>query len=211
MVATDGHRLALHDAGPCPDGANGMPGVIIPHKTVKLLRALLQPVYEGRGKSQTRVTPDHVGITVNCTKIRFRFGNYEVVSKLIDGTFPDYRRVMPNPARFTRATMGANEFAAMVSKVASISSERGRAVKLEFDGGLVMASISNPDAGSISDMMTADVEGPALAIGLNARYVMDILAHFKGLPITFQMEDQGSPARITGAPRTTIVLMPMRI
>jgi DNA polymerase-3 subunit beta len=211
LVATDGHRLARHDLAGCavPEGVDH--GVILPSKAVAVLLDLLKPVYEGKGKAKVRTSPASLSITLNCSKARFVFGGYDLVVKLVDGTFPNYGRVIPT-GNSIHATFDPDAFAAMIRRVSAVSSERGRAVKLDFDGGAIMASVRNPDAGDTSDIMTADAhDGRPLEIGFNARYLLDVMDHLSG-PITIKMADAGTPTLFTGSdPRTLIVLMPMRV
>jgi DNA polymerase III subunit beta len=211
MVATDGHRLARHDVRGCsvPEGVDH--GVILPSKAVTVLLDLLKPAYEGKGKAKVRTSPDHISITLNCAKARFVFGGYELVTKLVDGTFPDYGRCIPS-SNDIRVTIDPDAFTAMIRRVSAMSSERGRAVRLDFDGGAIMASVRNPDAGDTSDMMTVDDhDGRPIEIGFNARYLLDVIDALTG-PITIKMTDAGAPTVLVGSdPRTLVVLMPMRV
>lgn len=208
MVSTDGHRLARHDLMPAGDAAEI--GVIIPRKTVSVLLHMLKPVYEGKGKSKVRTSPETVKVTVNCTRIKFTFGDLELVSKLVDGTFPDYGRVIPR-ANAKRLTVDARSMAGLIDRVSTVSSERGRAVKLEMDEGMLMASVRNPDAGWSSDMIECEYDGAPLEIGFNARYVLDILEHIEGAA-TIKLDEAGTPTLFHGADaRTLYVLMPIRV
>ncbi len=133
-VATDGHRLAQCEL-PLPAGAAGMPGIIIPRKTVSELHHLVET---GEGE---------VAIELSAGKIRFSIGNVVLTSKLIDGTFPDYGRVIPvNNDKLL--TVDKKDFEAAVDRVSTVSSERGRAVKLSITGGRLVLSVTNPDSGS---------------------------------------------------------------
>lgn len=218
FCATDGHRLVLKSL-PCPDGASGMPGVILPKATVKVLLEMLEPVYAGRGKNKIMVSPENVKVEVNCTKIRFTVGDMVLTSKLIDGTFPDYNRVIPRgndkPAAVSRADLRK-----LVEQVSIISSERGRAVKLSWEAGRLTATVTNPDCGSASHSIQAEYESAPLDIGFNARYVLDILSNMPGGDeggdgmVYFTLAEPGSPTLIrpTRDERDlTAVLMPMRV
>lgn len=216
FVATDGHRLARHEA-PLPDGCASMPGIIVPRKTIGFLLHMLKPIYEGKGKGKVRTSPETVRVFVNCTKARFVFGDLDLTTKLIDGTFPDYQRCIPaaNPKRLT---VRRDEFAALIDNVSSLSSERGRAVKLTIEAGMVEASVVNPDAGRISNMIACTYDDAPIEIGFNARYLLDILATCPTNDfgeVTVQLNDAGAPAVITahGSPacRSLFVQMPMRV
>jgi DNA polymerase III subunit beta len=198
-VATDGHRLALCDA-PAPAGAAGMPGVIVPRKTVSELQKLLSD-----GESQ-------VGIELSSVKIRVTVGSIVLTSKLIDGTFPDYGRVIPQ-RNDKFLTVERDEFARSVDRVSTISSERGRAVKFSLGDGKLTLSVHNPDAGQAIEELAVDYEATPLEIGFNARYLLDIIGQLEGDTALLKLADSGSPTLIQdreGAP-SLYVLMPMRV
>ena len=198
-VATDGHRLARVEL-PAPQGAAGMPGVIVPRKAV----AEIQKLIEDLGAE--------VQVEMSTTKARFSFGSVVLTSKLIDGTFPDYSRVIPaNNDR--RLTVERGDFAAAVDRVSTISSERGRAVKLSLTEGKLTLSVTNPDSGSATEELEVDYDAPALDIGFNARYLLDITMQLDSDTALFKLADPGSPTVIQdrdGA-AALYVLMPMRV
>ncbi|MCO6410060.1 DNA polymerase III subunit beta [Hoeflea alexandrii] len=206
-VATDGHRLARATwSGPA--GAAGMPGVIIPRKTVGLLAKALAAA----DKQAT------LAVSVSENRICFELGAVRIASKLIDGTFPDYVRVIPteertpNSWRFNVAAM-----LAATERVSIISSERGRAVKMVWGQASVDLTVSNPDAGEGQDTVdvTAD-DGEDVTIGFNAKYLADMLAHIAGAA-TVHLGSGGDPARFEPVHAEddeialTFVLMPMRV
>jgi DNA polymerase III subunit beta len=209
-VATDGHRLA-RIAMPAPSGAAGMPGVIVPRKAV----AEIQKLVEDAGES--------VAIELSPSKIRLTFGGRAgehpssaggvvLISKLIDGTFPDYQRVIPS-GNDKRLTVERDDFARAVDRVSTISSERGRAVKLALVEGRLTLSVNNPDSGSATEELEVDYASGALDIGFNARYLLDITGQLEGDTALFKLADPGSPTLIQdreGAP-ALFVLMPMRV
>ena len=131
-VATDGHRLAQVELA-LPDGAAGMPGIIVPRKTVAEVQRLIET---GEGE---------VGIELSAGKIRFTIGNAVLTSKLIDGTFPDYGRVIP-ANNDKSLIVDKKDFEAAVDRVSTVSSERGRAVKLSITSGRLVLSVTNPDS-----------------------------------------------------------------
>ena len=161
-VATDGHRLARVDA-PLPGGAEDMPGVIVPRKTVGELRKLLED------------DDAEIAVAVGDTKIRFAAGGADgagatmtLTSKVIDGTFPDYARVIPsqNPRKLE---VDANEFARAVDRVATVSSERSRAVKLSLDEDRLVLSVNAPDLGTAEEELAVAYGDEKLEIGFNAK------------------------------------------
>jgi len=208
-VATDGHRLARVEL-PAPKGAEGMPGVIVPRKAVAEIQKLVE---DGDAA---------VGVELSPAKIRLTFDGGEgdagsargvvLTSKLIDGTFPDYQRVIPT-GNDKRLTVEREDFAKAVDRVSTISSERGRAVKLTLEGGRVTLTVNNPDSGNATEELDADYEAAPLDIGFNARYLLDIAAQLEGDTALFRLADPGSPTLIQdreGAP-ALYVLMPMRV
>jgi DNA polymerase III subunit beta len=139
-------------------------------------------------------------------------GRVVLTSKLIDGTFPDYQRVIPN-GNDKRLTVERGDFARAVDRVSTISSERGRAVKLAIADGRLTLTVNNPDSGSATEELEVDYEAPALDIGFNARYLLDIAGQLDGDTALFRLADPGSPTLIQdreGSP-ALYVLMPMRV
>jgi DNA polymerase-3 subunit beta len=200
MVATDGHRLCKQEFG-LADGCEDMPGIIIPRKTVMLLEKLW------KGKN----CPESVKVDVSETRIRFTFGDVTITSKVIDGTFPDYGRVIPqhNDKLTTFNTAGMIE---AVKAVTVITSERGRAVKFEFGADSVHLSCNNPDSGSAHSDFDCEYASDEMEIGLNYRYLIDMLNTAGSEAVTFAMADAGSPILITGEREGwTGVMMPMRV
>jgi DNA polymerase-3 subunit beta len=198
-VATDGHRLAQAEI-PRPDGAAGMPGVIVPRKTVLELSKLIEDL------------SGEVEIALSNSKIQFRFDSLVLTSKLIDGTFPDYERVIPRHNDKVLA-VDTRLFAEAVDRVSTISSEKGRAVKLNIASGRLILSVNNPESGSAEEEIVADYQADPLDIGFNSRYLLDIAAQFKGESASFRLADAGSPTIISDAEdeRALYVLMPMRV
>ena len=198
-VATDGHRLARAEME-APAGSEGMPGVIIPRKTVSEIQKLVDD-------------PD-VAVTTELsdTKIRFTIGSVILTSKLIDGTFPDYQRVIPT-GNDKKLVIDRQTFAQAVDRVSTISSERGRAVKLAIGDGQVTLTVNNPDSGSATEELAADYDADPIEIGFNARYLLDIAGQLNGSEARFMLADSGSPTLIhdTADENALYVLMPMRV
>jgi DNA polymerase-3 subunit beta len=196
-VATDGHRLAQVEMQ-LPEGAKGMPGVIIPRKTVGEIARLFGADAE-------------IQIELSQGKIRLEADGVTLTSKLIDGTFPDYGRVIPqNNEKILKVDRKDLEVAA--DRVATVSSERGRAVKVSLTAGKIVLSVNNPDSGSATEELEADFTADALDIGFNSSYLRDILAQVDGETVTVKLADPGSPTLFSGSDEGSLyVLMPMRV
>jgi DNA polymerase-3 subunit beta len=198
-VATDGHRLARIEAE-APSGAVGMPGIIVPRKAV----AEIQKLLEG--------DEEEAQVELSTTKIRVHAGKVVLTSKLIDGTFPDYQRVIPL-GNDKRLVVDRDQFSAAVDRVSTISSERGRAVKLSIADNRLTLSVTNPDSGSATEEIEVDFQAPPIDIGFNARYLLDIAGQLDGDTALFKLAEPGSPTLIQdreGA-AALYVLMPMRV
>jgi DNA polymerase-3 subunit beta len=201
-VATDGHRLARFEL-PLPEGAAGMPGVIIPRKAVAEVRKLID---ENDGAID-------VGLSdARATKIRFAFGDVVLTSKLIDGTFPDYTRVIPT-GNDKKLSVPAKDFAEAVDRVSTISSEKSRAVKLNLERERLILSVTSPENGSASEEIAVNYNGAPIEIGFNARYLLDITGQVDGEEAQIELADSASPTvvRDSGDEHSLYVLMPMRV
>ncbi|MFN3890095.1 MAG: DNA polymerase III subunit beta [Beijerinckiaceae bacterium] len=198
-VATDGHRLARVEI-PSPAGAAGMPGVIIPRKAVAEVQKLIEDAAAD------------VAIEMSTTKARFTFGHVVLTSKLIDGTFPDYARVIPS-GNDKRLVVERDVFARAVDRVSTISSERGRAVKLALGDGKLTLSVTNPDSGSAIEELEVDYDASPLDIGFNAKYLLDITGQLDSDTALFKLADPGSPTLVQDREGSSAlyVLMPMRV
>ena len=198
-VATDGHRLARVETA-APEGAVGMPGVIAPRKAVnEILKLLEDPTQDVR-------------IEISVSKARFQFGDVVLTTKLIDGTFPDYQRVIP-AGNDKRLVVDKEPFESAVDRVSTLSSERGRAIKLSIGDGKMTLSVNNPDSGSASEEIEVDYDSDPIDIGFNARYLLDIIGQLSGDTALIKMADPGSPTLIQdrdGA-NALYVLMPLRV
>jgi DNA polymerase-3 subunit beta len=203
FVATDGNRLAQVDL-PVPSGAADMPGVIIPRKTVGELLRL----------AKAKHAPQSVGVWVGNIVSEFHIGTAVVRTKHIDGTFPDYGRVIPLQNDKV-LTISRDALAEGIKQVSCLSSERGRAVKFSIRGDRVRLTVVNPDTGSAETDVPGDFVGDDLDIGFNANYVTDILSHCDSDTVAVKLSDPGSPALIEGNADsdagTLFVLMPMRV
>ena len=198
-VATDGHRLARIDA-PLPDGAQDMPGVIVPRKTVAELRKLLD---------DDDMT---IAVSVSETKVRFATPDVTLTSKVIDGTFPDYTRVIPQ-GNTRRMEVDAAEFARAVDRVATVSSERSRAVKLSLDQDRLILSVNAPDTGAAEEELSVAYSDEHLDIGFNAKYLLEIASQVDRENAVFLFNSSGDPTLMReGDDDSAIyVVMPMRV
>jgi DNA polymerase-3 subunit beta len=198
-VATDGHRLARVEM-PLPEGADGIPGVIVPRKAVNEIRKLIDEA------------ADRIELSLSDNKIRFAFDSVVVTSKLIDGTFPDYERVIP-VGNDKVMEVDAKLFAAAVDRVATISTEKSRAVKLSLNRGTLTLSATSPEAGSATEELEVNYQEGPLEIGFNSRYLLDITQQIEGEGARFTLADAASPTIIRDVADATAlyVLMPMRV
>lgn len=198
-VATDGHRLALAEM-PAPDGSMGSAGVIIPRKTIDQARRLLD---DGTG---------YVELTVSPAKIRFNFGTAALTSKIIDGSFPDYGRVIPkNNDKLMRIDTGILSRA--VDRVSTISAEKSRSVKMAIEPGRLTLTVRNIEAGQAVEEAEIDYDSDALEIGFNARYILDVMGQIAGEQVELRLNDAASPTLVldTADQGVQYVLMPLRV
>ena len=198
-VATDGHRLARIDAD-LPDGASDMPGVIVPRKTVAELRKLLDD------------DDMQIAVSVSETKVRFATPDITLTSKVIDGTFPDYTRVIPQ-GNTRKLEVDAAEFAKAVDRVATVSSERSRAVKLSIDEDRLVLSVNAPDSGAAEEELAVAYGDERLEIGFNAKYLLEIAGQVDRENAVFLFNSAGDPTLMReGNDQSAIyVVMPMRV
>ncbi len=198
-VATDGHRLARVEM-PAPEGSAGLAGVIIPRKAINEVRKLLE---DASGNIE-------IGLGEN--KIRFAAGDLVLTSKLIDGTFPDYERVIPS-GNDKHLDVPARVLFAAVDRVATIASEKSRAVKLSLAEKLLTLSATSPEAGSAQEEMEVDYSGTPMEIGFNARYLLDITQQIEGDTVRLNLADAASPTILSDPADASAlyVLMPMRV
>lgn len=197
-VATDGHRLARFEM-PLPEGGSGMPGVIIPRKAVGEVRKLIDEA------------ADTIEITLSESKIRFAFDHVVLTSKLIDGTFPDYQRVIPE-GNDKVVEVDAKTLTSAVDRVSTISDGKSRAVKVSLNGKQMILSASSPEAGSATEEL--EVNGDTnIEIGFNAKYLLDITSQVTGESCRFTLADAASPTIIQDNDDLSAlyVLMPLRV
>lgn len=198
-VATDGHRLARVET-PIPSDAEGMPGVIVPRKAVSEVLRLIDEREED------------VSIALSETKICFSFGDTVLTSKLIDGTFPDYERVIPaNNDKVLE--LDGKSFAQAVDRVSTVATEKTRAIKLSLSNDLITLSATGADAGSATEEVAASYHSGDMDIGFNSKYLLDITGQIDGENARFLFADSGSPTivRDSADEGALYVLMPMRV
>lgn len=198
-VATDGHRLARIDA-PLPDAANNLPGVIVPRKTVGELLRLLD---------EDEAT---IAVSVSETKLRFSTPQVTLTSKVIDGTFPDYARVIPQ-GNSRKLEVDAAEFAQAVDRVATVSSERSRAVKMSLSEDQLVLSVNAPDSGEATEEVAVAYSDDTLEIGFNAKYLFEIAGQVDRENAVFMFNGASDPVLMReGTDETAVyVVMPMRV
>lgn len=198
-AATDGHRLARVTV-PRPDGAEGMPDIIVPRKCIAELRKLLDEV------------DGSVDIELSASKIRFGIGNAVLTSKLIDGTFPDYSRVIPT-ANDKLLKVDPRSFEEGVDRVATIATEKTRAVKMGLERDKITLSVTSPENGTAAEEVPGDYRSDNIEIGFNARYLLDILGQIEGDVVELHLADAAAPTLIRENDKSPAlyVLMPMRV
>ena len=202
-AATDGHRLARYTIAR-PDGAEGMPDVIVPRKCVAELRKLLEESLD-----------TNVEVDLSASKVRFTLGGENGVvltSKLIDGTFPDYSRVIPT-GNDKLLKLDPRSFFEGVDRVATIATEKTRAVKMTLETDKVTLSVTSPDNGTAAEEIAADYTSAGFEIGFNANYLKDILSQIEGDTVELHLADAGAPTLIRQDEKSPAlyVLMPMRV
>lgn len=198
-VATDGHRLAQYELT-APPGTEGMPGAIVPRKTVGEVQRLIE---DSEGE---------IAVELSQSKVRFTFADVVLTSKLIDGTFPDYSRVIPL-GNDKVLEVDKRDFEQAIDRVSTVASERGRAVKLALSPGHLVLSVTNPDSGSATEELDVGYDADPIDIGFNSRYLLEIVAQIDGETAALKLADPGSPTLLADKDTrgALYVLMPMRV
>ena len=198
-VATDGHRLAQAEI-PLPEGASNMPGIILPRKAVGEIRKL------------TDSTDGKIKVIISNTKAQFVFPNSILTTKLIDGSFPDYQRVIPKE-NLNKLVVSNQEFSKAIDRVSTVSLEKSRAVKLSLSNNLLSLNVNSHDLGNASEDLEIDYSYDNIEIGFNSKYLLDITSQIQGKEIQILLSDSASPALITDPDQDGVifVLMPMRV
>ncbi|MBT4770666.1 MAG: DNA polymerase III subunit beta [Rhodospirillaceae bacterium] len=199
IVATDGHRLAQVEM-PQPEGAADIPGVIVPRKAVAELHKLIED------------SDETVAISLSDTRIRFAFDHVVLTSKLVDGTFPDYQRVIPE-GNDKIMEVDCAAFAEAVDRVSTISTEKSRAVKVEIDKGRLTLTASSPEHGTATEELEVKYDSDPIEIGFNSRYLLDITQQIEGGTVRIDLADASAPTIVRDIADNSAlyVLMPMRV
>ena len=201
-VATDGHRLAQYDI-PLPQGAEDITGIIIPKKTIFELRKVLD---DANGD---------VSISLNENKIKFTFNDLKIISKVIDGTFPDYTKVIPqnNNKNFKTNNNELKNAIDRVSAVAANEESKSKAIKLSLEDNKLNLSVESQSKGSANEIIDISYDGDKVDIGFNSKYIIDICNEVDGEEVDISLLDSVSPAIILDKTDENLffVLMPMRI
>lgn len=197
-VATDGHRLALASMAQ-PKEAEGMPDVIIPRKTIVELTRLLADL-EGE-----------VEVSLSLTQIKFDFGRVTLISRLVDGSFPDYEKVIPKQ-NDSLLTVPSKEFSIVADRVSILADEGSKGVKMSLQPDKVILSASSTDHGTAQEELEAHYNGKRIAIAFNVKYLLNVSQQFGDSRLFFNLLDENSPVTIKGADDSVLyVLMPMRL
>ena len=198
-VSTDGHRLSRVDMN-IPEGANEIPGVIVPRKTIMEIRKLLED------------HSDIINLSLSDNKIKLSFSNVILTSKLLDGTFPDYSRVIPEQ-NDKIVTISNQLLSEAVDRVSTVSTDKTRAIKVNISKGNLIISATNPDKGSASESLDVIYDGEEVEIGFNSKYVLDVARQIKGNEIIIKLSDSVSPTLVYDKDDKGVlfVLMPMRV
>jgi DNA polymerase-3 subunit beta len=203
-VATDGRRLALAEM-PAPEGSAGAPGVIVPRKTIQEARRLMEDAGET------------IELQVSAQKIRFEFAGAALTSKVIDGSFPDYVRVIPRDNKRI-ISIDNSLFSAAVDRVATISDDKSRSVQLAIEAGRIVLTVRNMETGLATEEVEVDYDGEPFHIGFNARYLMDVTGQMAGENAEFRFTEHAGPSSVMDATLVVdptdagvqYVLMPLR-
>lgn len=198
-VATDGHRLARTRVETGDAALAGMPDVIVPRKTVGELVKLLAE-YDG-----------DIEVGVSRSKLAFDIGRLSLTSKTIDGTFPDYTRVIPQ-SNETAVTTDTKSLSAAVDRVTTIANEKTRAVKVKVEAGTITLTVTSPENGTANDEVACESSGE-VEVGFNSRYLVETLKYVNSESVELRFDTSASPVLITdlSRPYDVNVLMPMRV
>jgi DNA polymerase-3 subunit beta len=201
LVATDGHRLALAQATLEADLPKQE--VILPRKTVLELQRLLKDEKDGESVIEMRFAGNQA---------KFSFSGMEFVTKLVEGKFPDYNRVIPKNHK-NAVTLGRAPLLASLQRAAILTSEKFKGVRLNIEPGTLRIASSNAEQEEAKEELEIDYDGDAIEIGFNVTYLMDALANMSQEMIKIELQDSNSSALMTVPEQAGFkyVVMPMRI
>jgi len=198
VVATDGHRLSF--ASQSLEGDHGSVEAILPRKTVLELIKLLGD------------NDDPVELAIGSNQARFRFGGIEIVSKIVEGKFPDYQKVIPTTHK-NRVSIDRTTLAQSLNRAAILSNEKIRGVRLVFTKDALSIICTNNEQEEAEEGLAVEYDGDPLDIGFNISYLLDVLNHVESETVTVAMGDSNSSAlvQMPGREDFKYVVMPMRI
>lgn len=199
FATTDGHRLARVTID-APEGASDIPDVIVPRKTVRILSGLLDK-FEGK-----------VEVSVTRARLQFTIGETTLTSKTIDGTFPDYARVIPT-ANELLVQVDRAQLVEAVGRVTIVASDKTRAVKMAVTRDLITLTVNSPENGQAVEEVPCSYAGAALTIGFNSKYLLESLGQMAADTINARFSDEKAPSlwRDGDDSPALFVLMPMKI
>lgn len=200
MIATDGHRLA-YIKRVCQGEVTGSRGAIVPRKAIVEVKRLLGE--ESGGK---------IEVFFQENRLSFRLGESIMVTRLVEGQFPDYRQVIPEETG-RKAVVGREDFYKAVRRIATLSSERAAPLKFQFKKGGVTVSAVNPEVGEATEDLEAEYQAEEMEIGLNARYIVEAFSALEQDQVSLEMNEALSPSLIRpiGDDDYRCVIMPMRL
>jgi DNA polymerase-3 subunit beta len=217
LVATDGHRLALAQS-PLDTEVPARQEVILPRKTVlelqRLLKADAQQVTadQGQGAGQEGSAAALIEMKFAHNQAKFSFSGMEFVTKLVEGKFPDYNRVIPKNHK-NSVTLGRAPLLASLQRAAILTSEKFKGVRVNIEPGLLRIGASNAEQEEAKEELEIDYEGDAIDIGFNVTYLIDALANMDAEMVRIDLQDGNASALFTlpDRPGFKYVVMPMRI
>ena len=197
-VATDSHRLSSSSI--LVNDIKNFASIIVPRKTVFQLCSLLDNIEE------------KLTIQANANKIKFTLGKISLISKVIDGKFPDYQKVVPKENTKT-LTVSSADFISSVERVASVSIDRKEGVKLELSRDKLKLSVNSTNSGDGNEVVAAKYNGEDIVIGFNSKYLIDIATEIEDKNLTFSLKDSTSPVLVfdNSDKNSFYVIMPMKI
>ncbi len=196
FVATDGRRLALASAEVGENGEDG-DGVIVPSKAISELSKML----DGDGK---------VAIKVSESQIMFEVDNIILVSKLIEGKFPDYNQVIPKKSKES-VVFAREELLAAIKRASILTSDKSRSVKLSFLQGKMLIEVNSPDIGEYRGEVPLNYKGDEIKMAFNPDFIVNVLKNLNEEEINFEFSDSLNPGVIKSGKNFIYVIMPMRI
>lgn len=199
FVSTDGHRLAFVDI-PAPEGAEDIPGVIVGRKAVNEVRKLVD---QGEGEVEFKLSE---------TQVVCKYNDALLTSRLIEGSFPDYEKVIPKDNNKV-LVIDTKSFAESVDRVSTLSPDKDRAVKLNVNQDTLTVSAANSNQGAAVEETEVNYSFDPVETGFNARYLLDVAQHIQGDLIRLKFADASTPIIMNDEndETATFVLMPMRV